>query len=94
LGSDDFAAKLLGKSWQPRSRKTLDNLISEASRQFGLAPEKLMSSSRQRDLARARAWVAYQAITQRITTLSQVAALFGRTEAALRQSVKLHFNYP
>lgn len=94
LGSDDFAAKLLGKAWQPRSRKTLEDLLNEASRQFGLASEKLTSPSRQRELTRARALVAHQAITLRIATLSQVAVLFGRTEAALRQSVKLHFNYP
>lgn len=94
LGSDHFAARLLGKAWQPRSRKTMDELISEGCQQFGLTHEKLLSPSRQRELTRARAWIAHQAVTLRIATLSQVAKLFGRSEAALRQSVKLHFDYP
>jgi len=30
----------------------------------------------------------------RITSLIQIATLFGHTGPALQQSVKLHFNYP
>lgn len=94
LGSDAFAAALLGQAWRPRSHKTLDMLIDEACQQFSTHRAALASASRHRTLTRARAWVAHQALVLRITSLAQVARAFGRTESGLRQSVKLHFNYP
>lgn len=94
LGSDTFAARLLGTAWRPHSQKTLDELIDEACQSFSVNRIALYSSSRHRHLAHARAWIAHQALTLRIASLSHVAHIFGRSEAALRQSVKLHFNYP
>jgi hypothetical protein len=94
LGSDDFAAKLLGTAWQPRSRKTLSDVIAEACRQFSVTEDALLSLSSQRHLTKVRAWIAHQAILLRIASLSYVARHFRRTEAALRHSVKRHFNYP
>ena len=94
LGSDKFAAGLLGSAWRPRSRKSLDILIDEACQQFTTTRAALISASRHRQLTQARAWVAHQALILRITSLARVAHAFGRTESGLRQSVKLHFNYP
>jgi REP element-mobilizing transposase RayT len=94
LGSDDFAAKLLGAAWKPRSRKQLTELIDEACQQFSVTEQALQSTSSQRHLTKARAWITHQAITLQIASLSEVARRFHRTEAALRHSVKLHFNYP
>lgn len=94
LGSDTFASKLLGNAWRPGSSKTLDQLIDEACLQFSISRQTLLSTSRQRQLSYARAWIAYQAITLRIASLSRVAALLGRDESTLRESVKLHFSYP
>lgn len=92
LGSDDFAARLLGEAWRPRSRKTLGDLIAEAVDEFSVTEEALRSSSCERRLTKARAWVAYQATTLRITSVSEVARHFNRTEAALRHGVKRHFS--
>lgn len=94
LGSDEFAAKLLGAAWQPRSRKTLDQLLDEACQQWQLSRDVLRSTNRHRQLTYARAWIAHQAVTQRIASLSHVAQTLDRSEASLRESVKLHFNYP
>jgi REP element-mobilizing transposase RayT len=94
LGSDKFAAGLLGSAWRPRSRKSLEMLIDEACQQFAITRDALLSASRHRQLTRARAWVAHQALILRITSLARVANAFGRTESGLRQSVKLYFNYP
>ncbi len=94
LGSDTFASKLLGNAWQPRSRKNLDQLIDEACMQFAVTHQALLSTSRQRQLSHARAWIAHQAITQRISSLTGVATALLRDESTLRESVKLHFNYP
>ena len=91
LGSDDFASKLLGDAWRPRSRKTLQELMDEASQKFEVSGEALRSASRQRRLTRARAWIAHQAITLRIASLSQVARLLERDESSLRECVRRHF---
>ena len=94
LGSDTFAAQLLGHAWQPRSHKTLDILIDEACQHFTVTRQALHSPNRHRSLTQARAWIAHQALTLRITSLSQVARTLNRSESSLRESVKLHFDYP
>lgn len=94
LGCDTFARSILGNAWQPRSQKSIDQLIDEACARFTVTRHALLSTSRQRNLSRARAWIAYQAITQRISSVAGVAAALSRDESTLRESVKLHFNYP
>lgn len=94
LGNDTFAAKLLGNIRKQNSRMTVDELVNKACQQFSATHDQLYSASRCRELSHVRAWTAHQAITLRITSLSHIAHLFGRTEAALRQNVKHHFNYP
>jgi putative transposase len=94
LGSDDFAAQLLGRAWKPKSRKTLATLIAEGCEQFSVSLEALRSRSCQRRLTAARAWITHQALILQITSLSEVARSFNRSEASLRESVKHHFNYP
>ncbi len=94
LGDDQFLGKLRGNSRQPPSPKTLDDIIDEACTNFSVRLEALQTSSRQRPLAKARAWIAYRAVTLRIATLSEVARKFGRSEGALRHSVRRHFDDP
>jgi REP element-mobilizing transposase RayT len=94
LGSDDFAGRLLNAAWKPKSRTTLPELIVAACQQFCVTEDALRSPDRQRHLTHVRAWIAHQAIVQRIASLSAVARHFHRSEAALRQSVRHHFNYP
>jgi REP element-mobilizing transposase RayT len=94
LGSDDFAGKLLGAAWKSRSRTTLSELVEVACREFSVTEEELRSPSCERRLTKGRAWVAHQAVVQRIASLSTVARHFNRSEAALRQGIKYHFNYP
>ncbi len=91
LGSDDFAAKLLGIAWRPKSRKSLEQLISEAEHTFLITPEALRSSSKQRKLTQARAWIAHQAVTLRVASLSHVARLLQRSESSLREAVQRHY---
>ncbi|HEY6640548.1 MAG TPA: hypothetical protein VIZ63_00270 [Povalibacter sp.] len=91
LGSDEFAGKLLGAAWQPKSRKTLQQLVDEAARGFSISREALLSPSRQRHLSKARAWIAHEAISRRIASLSQVARLLQRDESSLREAVQRHF---
>jgi REP element-mobilizing transposase RayT len=94
LGSDDFAGRMLGESWRPRSRKTLEQLVADACAMFGVSSEQLTSSSRRQPLAKVRAWVAQQAVTQRIASLAAVSRRFHRDESTLRKAMTQHFNSP
>ncbi|HMN44989.1 MAG TPA: transposase [Povalibacter sp.] len=91
LGSDEFAGKLLGDAWQAKSRKTLHELMDDAAHKFSISHESLLSPSRQRHLSKARAWVAYEAISLRIASLSQVARLLQRDESSLRAAIQRYF---
>jgi REP element-mobilizing transposase RayT len=91
LGSDDFAGKLLGAAWRPRSRKTLQDLFDEATERFPVTIEGLLSPGKQRHLTHARAWIAHQAVALRIASLSHVARCLQRSESALREAVLRHF---
>ena len=91
LGSDDFLGRIHAAAWRPRSRKTVDELVNEATQQFTISRHQLTAPGRARLPARARAWVAHQALTLRIASLAQVAALFERDESTLRESVERYF---
>jgi putative transposase len=92
LGSDDFLGRIHAAVWRPRSRKTLDELIEEALQQFAISRNQLTSPGRARLPAKARAWVAHQAVSLRIASLAQVAAAFCRDESTLRESVERYFS--
>lgn len=85
LGNDDFARRMLGDTWRPASRLSLGELIAEAAQRFCLTPAMLSSSRRNPDLVEARAWLAREAVTRRIASVSEVARRLGRDESSLRR---------
>jgi putative transposase len=87
LGCDDFAASAQVMSWQLRSQKTLDQLVDEACKQYSMKREQLFDTRRSRQAAIARAWIAQQAVSLRIASISSVASLFGRDESTVRKSM-------
>ena len=87
LGSDEFARRMLGEEWKPRSRKTLQQLIDEACVKFEVGAAELNSQSRHPKLMAARAWVANEAVQGRVATLSAVARAFNRNESSLRRAL-------
>lgn len=91
LGDDRFLARLLVQPWQPRSRKTLQQIIDEASLAFAVDIDELLSSGRQRHLTRLRAWIAHQALRQRIASICEVARALNRSESALRECLLRHY---
>jgi putative transposase len=94
LGDDNFLATLLNESWKPKPRKTVEQLVTEACSHFSITREQLISPSRNRQITKACASVAHQALLLQVSSLSAVSRLFGRSESSLRESVRLHFNYP
>jgi len=91
LGGDDFARRMLGDEWHPRSRKSLEQLIGEAGMRFGVTEEELRSHSRVRRIVAARAWVADEAVSGGIASLSRVASEFRRDESSLRRAHRRRF---
>jgi len=87
LGGDDFARRMMGVKWKPRSRKTLDQLVEEGCQHFGVTAADLESQRRDARIVAARAWVAGQALEGRIATLSAVARKFNRNESSLRRAL-------
>ena len=94
LGSDDFARRLLGSEWKPRSTKTLDVLIEDACKHFNCSPSDLASGSRKSQLVAARAYVGQQAVSGRVASVAEVARRFNRDESSLRHAMKAHEQSP
>ena len=88
LGSDDFARRVIGPDWKPRSKQTLDELIEKACQHFNCRVPELVSASRRPQLVAARAWVVHQAVNGRIASIAEVARRFNRDESSLRHALK------
>jgi len=91
LGDDAFAERVAAGRYRPRSRMTLDELVGECCRKFGMSEAVLGSRTRAAGHAAARAWLAREAAVRRIASNSAVARRLGRSESALRQ---LLLRYP
>jgi hypothetical protein len=88
LGSDDFARRIIGPDWKPKSRQSLDELIEKACQHFNCKMPDLASASRKPRLVAARAWVVHQAVSGRVASIAEVARRFNRDESSLRHALK------
>lgn len=89
LGGDAFAQRVLGDNWKPRSRSdALQRVIDDGCAKFGVTAIELRSPSRLLNLARARAWIADQAVSAGIASLASVARCFNRDGSSIRQAVQ------
>jgi REP element-mobilizing transposase RayT len=94
LGSDSFAVRMLGQAWQPRSSKRLEQIIEEACDTFRVSVDQLASASRAPQLVRARAWVAREAVGNRVATITAVARRLNRVESSLMHCIARYFPGP
>ena len=92
LRRDGFVSGLKSPSWKPKPAVNLADLIDEGCLRFGVTRDALVSLSRQRRLVAARAWIAHEAVAQRVASVSGVARALGRSESSLRESVKHRFD--
>lgn len=89
LGGDAFAQRVLGDNWKSRSSSdALQRVIDDGCAKFGVTAIELRSPSRLLNLARARAWIAEQAVSARIASLASVARYFNRDGSSIRQAVR------
>lgn len=90
LGSDEFVAHVGRFSVSPAAARTLDDLFDECTRKFQYSRALLVSVSRDRRLSSARAWIAREAASSGIATVSAIAREMRRSEAAIRQLMRRH----
>ena len=90
LGSDDFLKRLTPSSPHLARPGTLEELVLECSNRFNLNIAEISGSSRSRDKAAARAWLAHEALIRGVASASVVARRLKRSEAALRGLMSRH----
>lgn len=85
LGDDNFVSRVLGATWKPPARKTLEDLIAECDWRFGVAADLLKSGTKASCVSVARAWIAHEAVNGRIATIAAVARCLNRSESSIRE---------
>jgi putative transposase len=88
LGSDEFRARVQATAVHVRPQQSLDDLIGEACRRFGVERVHLAARVRDPTLAKVRAWIAHHAVVRRIAGMSAVARLLERDESTLREAIR------
>lgn len=88
LGGVSFVARVSGGGGSAAPPPSLDSLLTEACRIFGTSEAEIRSDSRASIVVRARAWIASQAVSRRIATLSAVARSLRRDRATLRYAMR------
>ena len=88
LGEAGFLASLPTRPCVPENRASLDQVIDAISQKMGLEREAVMSKSRQRHLALARALVTWHAVEHGIATLAEVARKLHRDPSTLFVAVE------
>jgi hypothetical protein len=87
IGSPEFLRNLPRESRTYRSKVSLDQVIHSVTFAMGVEREHVLSSSRKRDLALARALIAWFAMERRVCTLSEVARRLRRDPSTLSVAV-------
>jgi hypothetical protein len=85
LGGDAFLARLAAIEPKLKPAGTLEMLIADCARRFGLVPAELESPSRTRRLSAARAWFSSEATRNHGATIAEIARRLKRTESAVRR---------
>ncbi len=89
LGDDDFIHQAMDKSNpSPKSRISLEELSKRVAKELGVDGSGLRTSSRSRELTKARAMIALLAVDQTMHTLAETAVYFGRELPTMSRQVK------
>lgn len=90
LGNADFLARIGRRSIAVVPHASLDQLIDECTRRFGVSRSQLVSPGRNQQLSAARAWLARKVVTSGVTTVSGIARELRRSETAVRRLLARH----
>ncbi len=78
-----FLARLSPRKKKQRDAVLLDRILDSVARKLSLSRQAILSQSRRRRLALARALVAWHATSNDVATLTDVAEFFGRNPSTL-----------
>lgn len=87
IGGPEFLANLPRHARKYRSKISLEQIICAVTQALGVERDHVMSSSRRRDLALARALIAWFAIERRVATLTEVARRLNRDPSTLSVAI-------
>ena len=87
IGSPEFLQSLPRESRTYRSKVSLDEIIHSVTCAIGVERDHVLSASRKRELALARALIAWFAMERRVCTLSEVARRLRRDPSTLSVAV-------
>ena len=87
LGDDDWH-KLVLKDVHPHSKwESLDQLIEQRCKEYGITETELVSASRARDRAALRARIALEATDCGLCSVTEIARRFARSQPALSRAI-------
>lgn len=87
IGGQEFLGNLPRRSRTYRSKITLEQIIYTVTCALGVEREHVLSASRKRDLAMARALIAWFATERHVATLSEVARQLRRDPSTLSVAI-------
>ena len=87
IGGSQFLANLPRRSRTYRSKVTLEQIIYTVTSALGVEREHVLSASRKRELAMARALIAWFATERHVATLSEVARQLRRDPSTLSVAI-------
>ncbi len=88
LGGEQFISSIPVAAVRRQLKVSLADLIAEACAMFEISEALLVSATRAPQIIKARAWIAQQATSRGIATLSAVARALGRDRATLRHAMR------
>lgn len=87
LGGPEFVASLPRHVRKIHSKVTLEQILCAVSQALGVQRDHIVSASRRRDLALARALVAWFAIERKVATLTEVSRRLNRDPSTLSVAI-------
>jgi putative transposase len=87
LGDDQFLNKIK-LHWRPKSRVTMESLVTSICNEFAVEPDEVLRCGRSRRAALVRSVIAHRSVEMRIGTLSDAARHFNRSISTLCESVE------
>ena len=87
IGGAEYIGNLPRRSRTYRSKLTLEQIIYTVTSALGVEREHVLSTSRKRDLAMARALIAWFATERHVATLSEVARQLRRDPSTLSVAI-------
>jgi len=91
LGDDQFVTRVTSQRDNGNLTLSLHGLVLECSKRFGIEARRLTAPGNGRRYARARVWIAHEAIARSTASVAAVGRHLGRSESAIRA---LMLRYP